>query len=156
MKSKLRKLNELQTIVKTAKKCGKKVVFANGVFDILHVGHVRYLREARTFGDILIVAVNSDLSTKLIKGESRPFTSEGERIEILNELRCVDFIIIFDDKDVKRLLLELKPDIQVKGTDYTIDTVPEREIVIGYGGSVMIAGDEKTHSSTQIIEMIRN
>ena len=155
MMSKLRELEELRSIVEDAKKKDKRVIFANGVFDIVHVGHVRYLREAKSFGDVLIVAMNSDASTRAIKGDDRPYNDEQKRIEILSEFVSVDHIILFDDPDVKRLLLELKPDVQAKGTDYTAETVPERDIVMSYGGSVMIAGDEKNHSSTEIIEDLR-
>ncbi len=154
MIDKLKDINELKAILIGAKELGKKIVFANGVFDILHVGHIRYLKEARSLGDMLIVAVNSDTSTNVIKGAGRPYTPESERIEILSELNCIDYLILFDDKEVRRLLRELKPDIQVKGTDYTAETVPERDTVLAYGGQVMIAGDEKRHSSTEIIDKL--
>lgn len=155
MNNKLKGLDELKDIITGAKADGKKVIFANGVFDIIHVGHVRYLKEAKTFGDMLVVAVNSDVSTRKIKGEGRPYTSEDERVEILGELACVDYMVLFDDPDVRRLLMELKPNVQVKGTDYTKDNVPERDIVHSYGGEVMIAGDEKTHSSSEMISTLK-
>jgi rfaE bifunctional protein nucleotidyltransferase chain/domain len=154
MNDKLKELDQLKSIVSELKRDNKKVIFANGVFDIIHVGHIRYLKEAKSFGDALVVAVNSDVSTKKIKGDSRPYTDEGERVEILSELSCVDYIILFDDPDVKRLLTELQPDVQAKGTDYTEETVPERDIVLSYGGEVMIAGDPKDHSSSEIISRI--
>jgi rfaE bifunctional protein nucleotidyltransferase chain/domain len=155
MSDKLKNLTELKNIVDEAKRHNKNVIFANGIFDIIHVGHIRYLKEAKTLGDILIVAVNSDASAKKIKGEDRPYTNEKERLEILSEFTCIDYLILFDDTDVRRLLGELKPDVQAKGTDYTEDSVPERDVVLSYGGKVMITGDKKEHSSTEIIRELK-
>ncbi|MEE9257730.1 MAG: adenylyltransferase/cytidyltransferase family protein [bacterium] len=114
------------------------------------MGHVRYLRGARSLGDVLIVAVNSDASARRLKGEGRPHTPLEERLEILSALEAVNYLTVFDEDDVSRLLLALKPHVQAKGTDYTIDTVPERETVRSYGGEVAICGDPKDHSSTEI------
>ncbi len=149
---KLKDINELKAIVKEERKNGKKIVFANGCFDILHVGHIRYLKEAKGLGDILIVAVNSDSSARRLKGNGRPVTREKERAEIIAALECADYVTIFDEPDVSRLLLTLKPDIHAKGTDYTEDTVPEVATVRSYGGRVAITGDKKERSSTEIIE----
>ena len=152
---KLVDLEELKTIVAREKSAGRKVVFANGVFDILHVGHIRYLKGAKELGDILVVAVNSDSSVKAYKGEDRPHTPERERLEILSSLDMIDYMVLFSEPDVKRLLLELRPDIQAKGTDYTEDSVPERDVVASYGGRVAIVGDPKDHSSTEMIGKVR-
>jgi rfaE bifunctional protein nucleotidyltransferase chain/domain len=147
---KLRTLEEMREETERLKAAGKRVVFANGCFDILHVGHVRYLREARALGDALVVAVNSDASARQLKGEGRPYTPEAERLELLACLEPVDYLVRFDETDVSRLLLALKPHVHAKGTDYTAETVPERETVRGYGGEVAICGDPKDRSSTGI------
>ncbi len=129
----------------------KTVAMANGVFDLLHVGHVRYLRAARELADVLIVAVNSDASTRAYKGPTRPVVPQAERAELLAALECVDMVVIFDETDVRAILRALRPDVHVKGTDYTEGSIPEREEVLAYGGRVAIAGDPKDHSSTAII-----
>jgi len=147
---KLRTLEALRAETERLKAEGKRVVFANGCFDILHVGHVRYLREARALGDALVVAVNSDASARRLKGEGRPFTPEADRLELLACLEPVDYLLLFDETDVSRLLLALKPHVHAKGTDYTAETVPERETVRSYGGEVAICGDPKDRSSTGI------
>ncbi len=146
---KLRKLEELPPLVK-----GRKVVMANGCFDILHVGHVRYLEGARKLGDVLIVAINSDRSMRLIKDAGRPILAEGERVALVSALRCVNYIVVFDEPDVTRVLDALQPAVHAKGTDYTEETVPEREKVRSYGGQVRIAGDPKDHSTRDIIDRI--
>ena len=133
---------------------GAAVVLANGCFDLFHVGHLRYLEGAAELGDVLVVAVNSDSRARELKGEGRPFMPESERTEIVAALKCVDFVTVFDEPTVEELLLALKPDFHAKGTDYTVDTVPEREIVRSYGGTVAIVGDPKDHSSTEIIERL--
>lgn len=140
----------LQTTIEELKRSGKRIICANGCFDILHVGHIRYLQEAKTLGDVLVVAVNDDASMKAIKGEGHPYMPEEERLEILAALRCVDYLTLFTEKTVDSLLLQLKPDVQAKGTDYTKETVPERETVLSYGGEIAITGDKKTHSSSWI------
>ena len=155
MNEKLKTLAQLQAIVERARSEGKTVVFANGCFDLIHVGHVRYLAEARRLGDLLIVAVNGDSSVRALKGPHRPLLSQEDRAELLAALEMVDFITIFDDRDVRRLLRELRPHIQAKGTDYTESSVPERDVVLEYGGQVRIAGDPKDHSTRDLIARIR-
>lgn len=137
-----------------ARNNGSKIVLANGCFDLFHAGHVRYLNGAAELGDYLVVAVNSDEQTRALKGEGRPFTPENERAEIVAALKCVDLVTIFDEPTVEEIINAIKPDVHAKGTDYTTDTVPEREIVRAYGGTVAIVGDPKDHSSTEIIERI--
>jgi rfaE bifunctional protein nucleotidyltransferase chain/domain len=131
------------------------VVFANGCFDPLHVGHVRYLEGAKALGDVLIVGVNSDQQVRRMKGSGRPLVSQDQRAEIVASLSAVDLVIIFEEPTVEALLLELRPDIHAKGTDYSVDTVPERDVVRSYGGKVAIVGDPKEHSSTELIEGLR-
>jgi rfaE bifunctional protein nucleotidyltransferase chain/domain len=153
--SKLKNLNELGDIVKEERKKGRKIVFANGCFDIIHVGHIRYLKEAKTLGDLLIVAINSDSSAKKLKGDGRPVTPENERAEIVAAIEYVDYVTIFNEPNVSNLLLALKPDIHAKGTDYTEDSVPEANTVRAYGGRVAITGDKKERSSTEIIKKVK-
>jgi rfaE bifunctional protein nucleotidyltransferase chain/domain len=145
----------LQEAIAAAKKDGQRIVFANGCFDVLHVGHVRYLGGAKALGDVLVVAVNSDEQVRKQKGEDRPLMPHDQRAEIVAALAAVDFVTIFDEPTVAELLLALKPDIHAKGTDYTEDTVPERDVVRSYGGRVAIAGDPKDHSSAKMIERIK-
>jgi D-glycero-beta-D-manno-heptose 1-phosphate adenylyltransferase len=133
------------------RRAGRTVAFANGVFDLLHVGHVRYLQGARAEADRLVVAINSDESTRRLKGEGRPILDQNARAELVAALRCVDYVVIFDDPTVDRLLKLLKPDVHCKGTDYTPDTVPERETVRAYGGRVAIVGDPKDHSTRETL-----
>ena len=151
---KLLPLKMLEPVVASLKASGKTVVFANGCFDLLHVGHIRYLQGARQLGDALVVGLNSDESVRQLKGPLRPLMPEGERAEILSALECVDYVVIFQETTVAMLLRVLKPDIQCKGTDYTEDTVPEREVVRSYGGRVAIAGDPKDHSTRDLIQEI--
>jgi rfaE bifunctional protein nucleotidyltransferase chain/domain len=146
----------LVEIIERLKAEGKRIVFANGCFDILHVGHVRYLYGAKQCGDALIVAVNSDRSMVDLQKRNKPITPERERVEILEALEMVDFVTVFDERTVDSLLLELKPHVQAKGTDYTEESVPERETVLSYGGEIAIVGDPKDHSSRAIIEKISN
>ena len=136
------------------KEKGRKVVFTNGSFDLLHVGHVRALIDCKKHGDILIVAVNSDESVKGYKNPKLPIVPEHERIEVLSAIGAVDYITVFSDLTCDRLLELLKPDVQAKGTDYTKDNVPERDTVLGYGGEIAIVGDPKDHSSTNILQTI--
>ncbi len=144
----------LQEAIAAAKNDGRRIVFANGCFDVLHVGHVRYLEAAKALGDLLIVAINSDAQARRLKGEGRPLMPQDQRAEIVSALAAVDFVTIFEEPTVTELLLALKPDIHAKGTDYTEDTVPERDVVRSYGGRVAIAGDPKDHSSSQMIEKV--
>jgi rfaE bifunctional protein nucleotidyltransferase chain/domain len=143
--------NRVIARVAIARKHGARIVFANGCFDILHVGHVRYLEAARALGDLLVVGINTDEQVRRLKGPGRPFVSERERAEIIAGLRAVDLVTIFQEPTVEALLLVLRPDIHAKGTDYTTETVPEREIVRAYGGRVAIVGDPKDHSSSQMV-----
>ncbi|MET0554368.1 MAG: adenylyltransferase/cytidyltransferase family protein [Vicinamibacteria bacterium] len=131
------------------------VAFANGCFDLLHVGHVRYLAGARACGDVLVVGVNGDASVRRLKGEGRPLLPAAERAQLVAALRSVDHVVVFDDDDVSRLLLALRPDVHCKGTDYTADTVPEREVVRSYGGRVAIVGDPKDHDTSRLIARLR-
>jgi rfaE bifunctional protein nucleotidyltransferase chain/domain len=146
---KLRRVEDLPDVLQ-----GRKVVLANGCFDVLHVGHVRYLQAAAQLGDVLVVAINSDQSVKKIKDPGRPILNEDERVALISALRCVDYVVLFDEPDVSRVLDVLRPAIQAKGTDYTEETVPEREQVLAYGGQVRIAGDPKDHSTRDLIKRI--
>jgi rfaE bifunctional protein nucleotidyltransferase chain/domain len=146
--------NRLIARVAIARRHGARVVFANGCFDVLHVGHVRYLEAARALGDLLVVGVNSDEQVQRLKGEGRPFVSERERAEVVASLRAVDLVTIFPEPTVEALLLSIRPDIHAKGTDYTEETVPERAVVLGYGGRVAIVGDPKEHSSSDMIRAV--
>ncbi|HLJ26139.1 MAG TPA: adenylyltransferase/cytidyltransferase family protein [Candidatus Angelobacter sp.] len=130
---------------------GEKIILTNGCFDLLHVGHVRYLRGAKQLGGRVVVGVNSDASVRALKGEGRPRTPAGERAEILAALQDVDAVTIFDAADVRDLVRLLRPDIHAKGTDYTRDTVPERDVVIACGGRVEIVGDAKDHSTRELL-----
>jgi len=151
---KLLSLEQLTQEVKKLKKADKKLVLANGCFDLIHVGHVRYLREAKEKGDVLIVAINSDKSVGQIKGNKRPIFSQTDRAEIVASFEFIDFVIIFDEPTVATILNVLKPDIHCKGTDYTPETVPEKEVVKKYGGEISIVGDPKQHSSKDLIKRI--
>ena len=153
--SKLRTLEALVAEAEALRRTGKKIALANGVFDLLHVGHLRYLEGARALADVLVVAVNSDASTRAYKGPGRPVVPADERVELLAALTCTDFVLIFDAPDVKGVIRALKPDIHVKGTDYTPESIPEREEVLAYGGRVAVAGDPKNHSTTAALELLR-
>lgn len=130
---------------------GQKITLANGCFDLLHVGHVRYLHAAKNLGGRLIVAINSDESVRALKGADRPLMPAEERAEIIAALSDVDAVVIFPERDVRSLIRDLHPDVQAKGTDYTAESVPERDTVLEYGGRVEIVGDPKDHSATEII-----
>jgi D-glycero-beta-D-manno-heptose 1-phosphate adenylyltransferase len=133
------------------RRTGQRITLANGGFDLLHVGHVRYLRGAKALGGKLVVAINSDESVRALKGEGRPIMPEHERAEIVAALTDVDAVVIFPELDVRAIIREIHPDIQAKGTDYTADSVPERHVVAEYGGRVEIVGDPKGHSTSEII-----
>src|SRR4051812_29435857 len=148
--------NRLIARVAIARKHGARIVFANGCFDLLHVGHVRYLEGAKALGDLLIVGVNADEQVRAQKGEGRPFVPERERAEIIASIRAVDFVTIFKEPTVEQLLLSIRPDIHAKGTDYTEESVPERDVVRSYGGRVCIVGDPKDHSSTGMGRRVNN
>jgi len=143
--------NELLTHLNADRAAGRTIAFANGGFDLLHVGHVRYLEAAKREADVLVVAINSDTSVRASKGEGRPVLDESARAELVAALRCVDYVTIFSDATVDRLLTLLRPDVHCKGTDYTIETVPERETVRAYGGRIAIVGDPKDHSTTALL-----
>lgn len=134
---------------------GQRLVFANGAFDLLHVGHVRYLEAARREGDFLLVGVNSDASVRRLKGEGRPIVAETERAEIVAALRCVDAVVVFDETSPAALIAELRPAVHAKGTDYTAESVPEREVVERAGGRVAIVGDPKDHATTDLVARLR-
>ncbi len=148
-------LDVLKGIIDEERVKGKRIVFGNGCFDLLHVGHVRYLAAAKALGDILVVAVNDDESLISLGKRASVITPLEERIEILAALSAVDYVIAFKEPTVERLLRELKPHIHAKGTDYTAETVPEREVVRAYGGEVAIVGDPKNHSTRDIIKQVR-
>lgn len=142
--------------VREEKQKGLTVVFANGCFDLLHVGHVRYLEGAKALGDRLIVGINSDQQVEKLKGNGRPVLPARDRAEIVASLAAVDVVTVFDEPTVENLLLALQPDIHAKGTDYTEDTVPERNVVRSYGGRVAIVGDPKNHSTSEILDRFRS
>ncbi len=131
---------------------GKRIVFANGCFDVIHVGHIRYFYAAKERGDALVVAVNSDGSIERLGKRDRPLMPQNERVEILEALEMIDYVTVFDEPTADSLLLKLKPHVHAKGTDYTMDNVPERETVLSYGGEIAIVGDPKDHSSREIIK----
>jgi rfaE bifunctional protein nucleotidyltransferase chain/domain len=143
--------DELRRRVEEWRRAGQRITLANGNFDLLHVGHVRYLRGAKALGGRLVVAVNSDESVRALKGEGRPIMPAEERAEIVAALADVDAVVIFPERDVRAIIREIRPDVQAKGTDYTPDSVPERDAVTLYGGRVAIVGDAKEHSTSEII-----
>ena len=149
------KQNELDDLLKKLKQEGKTVVTTNGCFDILHVGHVRYLEKAKSFGDVLIVALNSDKSVKSIKGESRPINNELDRAEVLSGLKSVDYVVLFDEDSPIDLLLQIKPDVHTKGADYTIESLPEAKGIMDAGGRIEFISFVEGKSTTSIIEKMR-
>jgi D-glycero-beta-D-manno-heptose 1-phosphate adenylyltransferase len=146
----------LHAILEEHRRSSRKIVFANGVFDLLHAGHVRYLQAARAEGDLLVVGINSDSSTRKLKGEGRPILTERARAALVAALRVVDYVVIFDELDVNSLLRELQPDVHAKGTDYTPDTVPERELAAMLGIRVAVVGDPKHHSTRDLLARLRH
>jgi rfaE bifunctional protein nucleotidyltransferase chain/domain len=144
-------LEQLAQRVQQWRAAGEKITLTNGCFDVLHVGHIRYLRGAKELGGRLVVAVNSDSSVRTLKGAGRPRVSQDERAEILAALSDVDAVIVFDSLDVRDLIRLIRPDVHAKGTDYTAETVPERDVVIACGGRVAIVGDPKDHSTTEFL-----
>ena len=149
-------LADLPAIRAAAAAAGKTVALANGVFDLFHVGHLRYLQGARAEADVLVVAVNDDRSTRENKGPGRPLVPESERAEIVAGLACVDHVVLFGSRDVVPVIRALRPDVHVKGTDYTPETVPEAAEVRAYGGRVAVAGDPKQHSTTELVERLES
>jgi len=144
----------LTKIIQGHKKRGERIVLTNGCFDLIHVGHVRYLKEAKDKGDILIVALNSDSSVRKLKGKGRPLLNQEERAEIIASFSFVDYITLFEEPNVMKILLALEPDIHAKGSDYTKETVPEKDTVKGYGGKIAITGGPKVRSTSRLLEKI--
>lgn len=154
-RNKLKTLRQLKAIVERLRRQGKRIVLANGCFDLLHVGHVRYLEGARRWGDLLIVAINSDASVRRLKGPGRPLMKLQDRVALVSAVGCVDYVTVFGEPTVKRLLKILRPHVHAKGSDYTKDTVPEREVVRSYEGRVAIVGGPKVRSTTELIKKIK-
>ena len=150
-RNKILSRSELRQRVEQWRRTGERITLANGNFDLLHVGHVRYLQGAKDLGGKLVVAINSDDSVRALKGEGRPVMPEQERAEIVAALADVDAVVIFPELDVRAIIREIRPDIQAKGTDYTADSVPERDTVAEYGGRVEIVGDPKDHSTSELL-----
>jgi rfaE bifunctional protein nucleotidyltransferase chain/domain len=148
-------LDEVAVHVAEARRRGHSIALANGCFDVLHVGHVRYLEGARAEADLLVVAVNGDASVRHLKGEGRPVLPAEDRALLVGAQRAVDHVVVFEEDDVSRLLLTLRPDVHCKGTDYTADSVPERQVVLSYGGRVAIVGDPKRHDTRALLARIR-
>jgi len=153
--SKLGTLDAVREQVAAARRQGKKVALANGCFDLIHVGHVRYLEGARAEADVLVVGVNGDVSVRRLKGEGRPVLPSADRALLVAALRAVDHVVVFEEDDVRRLLVSLRPDVHCKGTDYTVETVPERDVVRSYGGRVAIVGDPKRHATRELLARVR-
>ena len=148
--------DELAAAVRAERAEGRTIAFANGCFDVLHVGHVRYLADAKAQADRLVVAINDDDSVRRLKGIGRPILAAADRAELVGELESVDYVVLFSDPDVNRLLRLLKPDVHCKGTDYTPETVPERDTVLAYGGRIAIVGDPKDHSTRDLLSRIKS
>ncbi|MFB0564106.1 MAG: adenylyltransferase/cytidyltransferase family protein [Candidatus Aminicenantaceae bacterium] len=151
---KIQSLSLLKEIIREKKKKGKRIVLANGCFDLIHPGHIRYLRAAKEKGDILVVALNSDSSVRKLKEKGRPLLDQKERAEIISSFSFVDYVTIFNENTVENVLLILEPDIHAKGSDYTKNTVPEKKVVKSYGGSIAIVGGAKINSTSDIIKRI--
>lgn len=147
--------NKIVETCKEIRQGGKKIVFTNGCFDILHVGHVRYLTTAKSFGDILIVGLNTDESVKLLKGENRPINNEKDRAEVLLGLKAVDYVVFFGERTAENLVAEIRPEVYVKGADYTVDKIPEAKIVQSYGGQIELVKFVAGHSTTNIIQKLK-
>ncbi len=149
-------LDRLKTVLEQERSRQKTVALANGGFDLVHIGHIRYLRGAKRTADILVVALNSDQSLKKLKGKSRAILGQESRVRLLASFECVDYVTLFNERTVDHVLLTLKPDIHCKGSDYSVDTVPEKETVKSYGGKIAIVGGEKVRSTSKIIKQLRS
>jgi rfaE bifunctional protein nucleotidyltransferase chain/domain len=147
-------LIELEDIVAAERAAGRSISLANGCFDLLHVGHIRYLEGAAKEADCLIVAINDDESVRMLKGEGRPVIAQDDRAELISALRVVDYVVLFSGRTVGDVLLRLMPDVHCKGTDYTVETVPERALVLSFGGRTAIVGDSKDHSTRELLGRI--
>jgi rfaE bifunctional protein nucleotidyltransferase chain/domain len=147
-------VDELARLIAADRAEGRSVALANGVFDLLHIGHIRYLEGAKAEADRLVVAVNDDASVRMLKGEGRPVMNQADRAELVAALRCVDYVVVFSGRTVAEVLLRLKPDVHCKGTDYTVETVPERPVVQSYGGRTAIVGDPKDHSTRDLLSRL--
>jgi len=154
--AKVRSLDEIARATAALRKEGRTVALANGLFDVLHVGHLRYLEGAAAEADLLVVAVNSDASARALKGPDRPIVPEDERAELIAAFACVDFVLVFGDRTVEPILRALRPDVHCKGTDYTAETVPEREVARELGIRVAITGDPKSHATRDLVARIRS
>ena len=148
------RISDLPALRARARRAGKSIALANGIFDLFHVGHLRYLEGAKALADVLVVAVNSDASTRRNKGPGRPVVPEAERAEIIAALACVDHVVVFGSRTVVPLIRKLRPDVHVKGTDYTPATIPEAAEVARFGGRAAVAGDPKDHSTTDILRRL--
>jgi len=155
MAAKIMELEELKAEIEKKKEDGELIVFTNGCFDILHVGHIRYLKKAASLGDKLVLAVNSDSSVRELKGNNRPFVPQEERLEMLAALEMIDYLVLFSEIDCRSVLEELKPQIYVKGGDYRIEDLPEAETVYSYGGKIVLITEVKGRSTTNLIKKIR-
>lgn len=155
LSSKFFPLESLKPVILGERKNGKTIVLANGCFDLIHVGHIRYLQGAKKMGDVLVVALNSDDSLKRIKGRQEALVDQNGRITFISALECVDYVTLFDETRADGVILALKPDVHCKGSDYTLQTVPEREVVRGYGGKIVIVGGAKVQSTSLLIRRIR-
>jgi len=153
---KVKTLDEIISLVAQHRRNGDSIVFANGCFDLLHVGHIRYLEAAQQEGDVLVLGLNTDESVRVLKGKHRPFMNERERAEIVASLECVDYVVVFQGTTADRILKKLEPDVHAKGTDYTEATVPEYNTVLSYGGKIAIVGDSKNHSTQNLLERIKD
>jgi len=148
-------LDELERLVAADRRAGRSIALANGVFDLLHVGHIRYLQGAAAEADRLVVAVNDDESVRMLKGEGRPVMGQADRAELVAAIRGVDYVVVFSGRTVTDVLTRLKPDVHCKGTDYTVESVPERPIVQAYGGRTAIVGDPKDHSTRDLLSRLK-
>lgn len=153
--SKVLPLTAMIPIREAARAAGRRVALANGIFDLLHVGHLRYLEDAKTHGDLLVVAVNSDASTRALKGPDRPLVPAPERAELVAGFSCVDHVVVFEELTVEAVLRALRPDVHCKGTDYSAETVPEREVARELGIAVAIVGDPKAHATREMIKRVK-